>query len=200
MLFFFSFSGTPSDYGLEKNPCLVNQQVSDLMSNGVTAQLKSPLSDPFGREARVTSALTSPLSVPNGREASLTADQSPLSKPYGWEASLTAVKNPPSVYLTVPSHSREVCVIVAKSCECNHFKHNENHIYKKLSKKNVKIKKDSIEITKTHEKNIKSKKEKIEKDSTRITKTHEKNIKSTKCLKTKNYKKKNIKQKHLEIY
>ena len=116
-------------------------QVSDLMSNVVTSRLKSPLSDPFGREARVTSALKSPLSVPNGREASLTAVESPLSKPYGWEASVTAVKNPPSDYINLP-HSREVGVIAATVCNFNHINHNSKK--SKKYKNSKKIEKDSF--------------------------------------------------------
>ena len=130
--------------------------------------LRSPMSDPFGREAKVTSALKSPLSVPNGREASLTDTKSPLSKPYGWEASLTAVKNPSSVHLSLASQSREVSMIVAKSCDFNYIKHNENHIYEKNSKikkhkNHQKIEKDSSFGINKSQKKVKSKNKTIEK-------------------------------------
>eukprot|EP00495_Collosphaeridae_sp_1-RS-2012_P003779 TRINITY_DN30_c0_g1_i10.p1 TRINITY_DN30_c0_g1~~TRINITY_DN30_c0_g1_i10.p1 ORF type:complete len:128 (-),score=28.18 TRINITY_DN30_c0_g1_i10:2-385(-) len=118
-------------------------QVSDLMSNVVTSRLKSPLSDPFGREARVTSALKSPLSVPNGREASLTAVESPLSKPYGWEASVTAVKNPPSENLCLLTHSREVGVIAASVCNFKTINHNSK-------KKKYRLRGRSSETAKAH--------------------------------------------------
>ena len=89
------------------------------MNNFITARLKSPLSAPHGREARVTS-VESPLSVPHGREASVNAvRKSPLSVSYDREASVTTVtKNPLSDLVSYNKHCREVSVNADK-CHFN---------------------------------------------------------------------------------
>ena len=93
-----------------QNPLLACPEVSDLMTNFITARFISLLSVPHGREARVTS-VESPLSVPDGREASVnTVKKSPLSEPYGREASVITVEKSP---LSVP-HGREASVIAVK--------------------------------------------------------------------------------------
>ena len=79
-----------------------------------------------------------------------------------------SVKNPPSVHLSLASHSREVSVIVAKSCDFNYIKHNENHIYEKNSKikkhkNHQKIEKDSSFGINKSQKKVKSKNKTIEK-------------------------------------
>ena len=203
-------SAEPSDFSRVKIPALDNQQVSGLTSNFITARLKSPPSDPNGREAGVTSALKRPLSGLYGRKASLTAGYCSRSTPFGREASLIAVKNPPSD-LTVP-HYREVGVNAVKQCDFNNTSkrilNNKNHKKiktdsKVITKINQKIKKDSMGIIKTNEKikkdsagiiknNQKIKKDsiritkteqKIEKDLIKITKSHEKITKSKKNIK-----------------
>ena len=158
----FFYSGNSSDLGRGKNPPLVCPEVSDLMNNFITARLKSPLSAPHGREARVTS-VESPLSVPHGREASVNAvRKSPLSVSYDREASVTTVtKNPLSDLLSYNKHCREDS-INAVQCRFNNddvslLNQNSKEEIKNIKTKYIKkIKKDSIGITIITKKNIKS--------------------------------------------
>ena len=129
----YFYSDNSSDLGRGINPPLVCPGVSDLMSNFITARSTSPLSDPSGREARVTSAFESPLSDLNGREASLIAES----------------KNPLSVKHI--SHCREVSVMAATQCFQININMSKSEITTKDENKNknhVKIKKDSVGITK----------------------------------------------------
>ena len=90
-MFFYSDNSADLGQGTNSQWVCPRPGVSDLMSNFITVRSTSPLSDPYGREARVTSAFESPLSDLNGREASLIAEpKSPLSDLNGREASLIA--------------------------------------------------------------------------------------------------------------
>ena len=239
-MYFYSDNSADLGQGTNSHWVCPHPGVSDLMSNFITARSTSPLSDPYGREARVTSAFESPLSDLNGREASLIAEpksplsdlngreasliaepKRPLSDPNGREASLIAEsKNPLSVNHS--SHCREVSVMAATQCFQINVNMSKTEITKKdenKNKNNVKIKKDSMGITKIQKKIIKDciaiintnekiKKgsigiikinKKIKKDSVGITKTDEKIRKDSvgitkthqKIIKSKKYVKKN---------